>query len=63
MFNSSYLNYRSASGAGTGKRVKWPGYHIITNPAEAMPFTVAELIQGGSWLSSTGVTFVQGLVE
>lgn len=31
-------------GAGVRKRVKWPGYHVITNPDEAKKFTVAELI-------------------
>ncbi|KAK2977280.1 hypothetical protein RJ640_005542 [Escallonia rubra] len=48
-------------GAGTAKRVSWPGYHVITSAAEARKFTVAELIQGGAWLKSSGVTYTEGL--
>ncbi|KAJ6417340.1 hypothetical protein OIU84_003119 [Salix udensis] len=48
-------------GAGVSRRVNWPGYHVITDPNEAKKFTVAELIQGGTWLGSTGVSFTEGL--
>lgn len=48
-------------GAGTSNRVKWPGYHVITSRAEASKFTVAQLIQGGQWLQSTGVAYTEGL--
>ncbi|KAK3035073.1 hypothetical protein RJ639_032575 [Escallonia herrerae] len=48
-------------GAGTAKRVSWPGYRVITSSAEARKFTVAELIQGGAWLKSSGVTYTEGL--
>ncbi|KAG5597797.1 hypothetical protein H5410_039029 [Solanum commersonii] len=61
LYYGEYMN--NGPGAGTSKRVKWPGYHVITDPNEAMPFTVAELIQGGSWLNSTSVAYVEGLVE
>ncbi|KAK4355276.1 hypothetical protein RND71_024247 [Anisodus tanguticus] len=61
LYYGEYMN--NGPGAGTSKRVKWPGYHVITDPAVAMLFTVAELIQGGSWLSSTGVAYVEGLNE
>jgi len=47
--------------AGTSKRVKWPGYYVITSAKEAKKFTVAELIQGGTWLKSTGVAYTEGL--
>ncbi|PNX91131.1 pectinesterase, partial [Trifolium pratense] len=47
--------------AGTGKRVTWPGYHIIKTAAEASKFTVAQLIQGNVWLKNTGVAFIEGL--
>ncbi|XP_057961464.1 pectinesterase-like [Malania oleifera] len=59
LYYGEYLD--KGAGAGTGKRVKWPGYHVITSPAEAKKFTVAELIQGGVWLKNTGVTFTEGL--
>ncbi|KAJ7967650.1 Pectinesterase [Quillaja saponaria] len=59
LYYGEYMN--NGPGAGTSKRVKWAGYHVITNAAEAKKFTVAELIQGGVWLKSTGVTFTEGL--
>nr|Q96575.1 RecName: Full=Pectinesterase 2.2; Short=PE 2.2; AltName: Full=Pectin methylesterase 2.2; Flags: Precursor [Solanum lycopersicum]AAB38792.1 pectin methylesterase [Solanum lycopersicum] len=61
LYYGEFMN--NGPGAGTSKRVKWPGYHCITDPAEAMPFTVAKLIQGGSWLRSTGVAYVDGLYD
>ncbi|XVE87834.1 hypothetical protein DITRI_Ditri19aG0019700 [Diplodiscus trichospermus] len=59
LYYGEYMN--KGPGAGTSKRVKWPGYHVITSPEEAKKFTVAELIQGGSWLKSTGVAYTEGL--
>ncbi|KAJ6292278.1 hypothetical protein OIU78_024455, partial [Salix suchowensis] len=47
------------AGAGTSKRVKWAGYHVITSATEAKKFTVAEMIQGGVWLKSTGVAYTE----
>ena len=59
-----YGEYRNRGpGSGTSARVKWPGYHVITSPAVAEQFTVAELIQGGSWLESTGVPYPEGFVN
>ncbi|KAK9089648.1 hypothetical protein Scep_028730 [Stephania cephalantha] len=59
LYYGEYMNF--GPGAGTGNRVKWPGYHVITSAQEAMKFTVAQLIQGGQWLRSTGVAFTEGL--
>ncbi|KAL4367013.1 hypothetical protein GQ457_05G030400 [Hibiscus cannabinus] len=59
LYYGEYMN--KGPGAGTGKRVTWPGYRVITSAAEANKFTVAALIQGGSWLKPTGVTFTEGL--
>lgn len=59
LYYGEYAN--RGPGAGLSKRVKWAGYHVITSPLEAQKFTVAELIQGGSWLKDTGVTYVEGL--
>ncbi|KAK6283606.1 hypothetical protein POUND7_002558 [Theobroma cacao] len=59
LYYGEYMN--RGPGAGTCKRVKWPGYRILTKAEEAKPFTVAELIQGGSWLKSTGVAYTEGL--
>ncbi|XP_028064528.1 pectinesterase-like [Camellia sinensis] len=59
LYYGEYMNY--GSGAGITMRVAWLGYHVITDPAEASKFTVAQLIQGGEWLDSTGVTYTEGL--
>lgn len=59
LYYGEYMN--RGPGAGVSKRLKWPGYHVIRNASEAMKFTVSELIQGGTWLKSTGVAFTEGL--
>ncbi|XP_050915152.1 pectinesterase 2.2 [Lathyrus oleraceus] len=59
LYYGEYLN--SGAGAGTSKRVTWPGYHIIKTAAEASKFTVTQLIQGNVWLKNTGVAFIEGL--
>ncbi|XP_027361417.1 pectinesterase-like [Abrus precatorius] len=59
LYYGEYMN--SGPGAGTAKRVKWPGYHIITSATEASKFTVTQLIQGNVWLKNTGVNFIEGL--
>ncbi|KAK7405874.1 hypothetical protein VNO78_07485 [Psophocarpus tetragonolobus] len=59
LYYGEYMN--RGPGAGTSKRVNWPGYHIITTAAEANSFTVKQLIQGDAWLNNTGVNFIEGL--
>ncbi|KAK1378962.1 Pectinesterase [Heracleum sosnowskyi] len=59
LYYGEYMN--RGPGAGTSGRVKWPGYHVITSATEASKFTVTQLIQGGAWLKSTGVTYTEGL--
>ncbi|OMO64891.1 Pectinesterase, catalytic [Corchorus olitorius] len=57
-----YGEYKNRGpGSDTSKRVKWAGFHVITSVEEAKQFTVAALIQGGSWLQSTGVTYTEWL--
>nr|QIR83162.1 pectin methylesterase 4 [Cunninghamia lanceolata] len=60
LYYAEYMN--SGAGAGISNRVKWPGFHIITDPVEASKFTVAQFISGNSWLPSTGVAFQSGLI-
>ncbi|CAN6451267.1 unnamed protein product [Victoria cruziana] len=59
LYYAEYLNY--GPGAALGGRVKWPGYHIIANPSEALNFTVAQFLDGNNWLPSTGVRYTAGL--
>lgn len=56
-----YGEYRnSGRGSATGRRVRWRGYRVITNAAEARRFTVANFVAGQSWLPATGVPFTAG---
>ncbi|KAL5071283.1 hypothetical protein RYX36_022170 [Vicia faba] len=59
LYYGEYMNY--GPGAAIGKRVKWPGYRVITSTVEANRYTVAQFISGSSWLPSTGVAFLAGL--
>ncbi|XP_008809854.2 pectinesterase-like [Phoenix dactylifera] len=59
LYYGEYANI--GPGAGTSGRVNWTGYHVITDPNVAKDFTVAGLIQGGTWLQPTGVAFTEGL--
>ncbi|KAL5728192.1 pectinesterase [Ranunculus cassubicifolius] len=57
-----YGEYRNTGpGSSTARRVKWGGYRVITNPAEASRFTVGSFLAGRSWLPGTGVPFTSGL--
>ncbi|XP_077212561.1 putative pectinesterase/pectinesterase inhibitor 34 [Tasmannia lanceolata] len=59
LYYGEYLNF--GPGGAVGQRVKWPGYRVITDPLEAVKFTVGQFIYGSSWLPSTGVVFIAGL--
>ncbi|XVF11177.1 hypothetical protein REPUB_Repub08aG0003600 [Reevesia pubescens] len=52
LYYGEYKNY--GLGSSTKWRVKWQGFHVITSPNVASPFTVNSLIAGGSWLPATG---------
>ncbi|PON66077.1 Pectinesterase inhibitor domain containing protein [Parasponia andersonii] len=58
LYFAEYANV--GPGAGTGHRVKWPGFHVI-GVNDAVKFTVANFISGNSWLPSTKVAFDSGL--
>ncbi|KAL9228283.1 hypothetical protein vseg_003878 [Gypsophila vaccaria] len=59
LYYGEYMNI--GVGAGTGGRVKWPGYHVISSPAEAGKFTVGNFLGGDNWIPNTGVPFTSGL--
>lgn len=48
-------------GSATDGRVKWPGYHIITDSSDVEKYSVANFIDGDSWLPDTGVPFDSGI--
>ncbi|MQL98463.1 hypothetical protein Taro_031168 [Colocasia esculenta] len=49
-------------GAGTGERISWPGYHIITCASEAQNFTVSNFLSGDLWIPENEVPFSSGLL-
>uniref|UniRef100_A0A0D9XPJ2 Pectinesterase n=1 Tax=Leersia perrieri TaxID=77586 RepID=A0A0D9XPJ2_9ORYZ len=58
-FYGEYRNF--GPGSGTSGRVRWGGYHVISDPGQASEFTAGDLVNAGSWLGSTGVPFTPGL--
>uniref|UniRef100_A0A2P2JQR9 Pectinesterase n=2 Tax=Rhizophora mucronata TaxID=61149 RepID=A0A2P2JQR9_RHIMU len=59
LYYAEYMN--TGAGAATGRRVNWPGYHVLNSPAEAGKFTVGNFLAGDSWIPGTGVPFDTGL--
>ncbi|KAK4487577.1 hypothetical protein RD792_005773 [Penstemon davidsonii] len=59
LYYGEYMN--NGPGVKLGGRVKWPDYHVITNPVQASVFTVAKFIDGDTWLHSTGVKYMGAL--
>lgn len=55
VYYGEYMN--TGSGSSTIGRVKWPGYHVITDVTEAEKFTVKNFLNQNSWLEATGVPF------
>lgn len=50
-------------GARLERRVKWPGFQVLRDVAEATKFTAGEFVQGIWWLNKTGVQFYTGLLD
>ncbi|KAJ4822188.1 hypothetical protein Tsubulata_022726, partial [Turnera subulata] len=60
LYYREYKNTRP--GPSTTGRVKWIGYHVITDPTEASHFMVAKFINGGeACLPNTSVPYSPGL--
>ena len=59
------LNYgefgNRGPGADTSRRVRWKGYHVVTNRDEAMRFTIGPFIQGQNWLPLSSMPYLVGL--
>ncbi|XP_031496648.1 pectinesterase-like [Nymphaea colorata] len=57
-----YGEYKNrGAGSKTDKRVTWPGFHVLA-AVDASNFTVANFVQGDTWLDSTSVPFSTGLI-
>jgi len=59
LFFAEFAN--QGPGADTSKRVHWKGYHVISNPRDAMRFTIDPFIQGNEWIPTSGTPFLVGL--
>ncbi|KAL8062469.1 hypothetical protein ABFX02_02G149600 [Erythranthe guttata] len=55
LYYAEYMN--TGVGAFTGNRVKWPGFHVLSDLSEANRFGVRSFIGGDSWIPATGVPF------
>ncbi|KAL5068639.1 hypothetical protein RYX36_019526 [Vicia faba] len=53
LYYGEYMNVGDC--ANTNGRVNWSGFHVITNPSEAVKFSVGNFLAGESWIS--GVPF------
>uniref|UniRef100_A0A0E0H6E2 pectinesterase n=1 Tax=Oryza nivara TaxID=4536 RepID=A0A0E0H6E2_ORYNI len=60
LYYAEYAN--TGPGAGTSKRVTWPGYRVI-GQAEATQFTAGVFIDGLTWLKNTATPNVMGFVK
>ncbi|CAI0448199.1 unnamed protein product [Linum tenue] len=61
LYYGEYMNY--GPGAAVGRRVRWPGFHLLNTSSEASNFTVAQFIEGNLWLPSTGVRYSAGFQQ
>lgn len=58
LYYGEYMN--SGPGSGTGGRVKWAGFHIMS-ASDAAKFTVNNFLGGGSWIAAAGVPYSAGI--
>ncbi|XP_020104086.1 pectinesterase-like [Ananas comosus] len=58
LYYGEYLN--SGVGADTSRRVRWPGYHVMST-VEALQFAVGTFVAGGAWIVGAGVPVTLGL--
>ncbi|KAL9231543.1 hypothetical protein vseg_006762 [Gypsophila vaccaria] len=55
---ANYLEFRNwGPGADTSGRVHWPGFKVVEDESQALPYTVSQLIQGDEWILRTGVPY------
>lgn len=51
LYYAEYMNF--GRGAWLSRRVKWTGYHPVTDPMEAKNYTVGQFIDDNLWLPGT----------
>lgn len=57
-----YAEYgNQGPGSATNQRVRWRGFHVITNRNEALQYTAGQFLQGNTWLPLTGAPHILGL--
>ncbi|KAG2569189.1 putative pectinesterase/pectinesterase inhibitor 45 [Panicum virgatum] len=61
LYYAEYAN--TGPGAGTSKRVNWPGYRGVIGQAEATQFTAGVFIDAMTWLKATGTPNVMGFTK
>ncbi|XP_074569907.1 pectinesterase-like [Curcuma longa] len=59
LYYAEYLNY--GPGSNLTRRVKWAGFHVLSDPVMVVNFTVAQFLDGNLWLPATGVKYTAGL--
>ncbi|XP_075493631.1 putative pectinesterase/pectinesterase inhibitor 36 [Primulina tabacum] len=59
LYYGEYMN--TGSGASTAARVKWPGFHAMSDPREVAPFCVQNFVGGDSWIPASGVPYWSGI--
>ncbi|KAJ0914770.1 putative pectinesterase [Helianthus annuus] len=55
VYYAEYMN--QGKGANTRGRVKWHGYHVLSNSVEAEQFSVRNFLHGMTWIPRTRVPF------
>ncbi|KAG8363862.1 hypothetical protein BUALT_Bualt19G0066700 [Buddleja alternifolia] len=60
LWYGEYKNY--GPGSSVSDRVRWPGYHVISDASTASLFSVGRFIDGMSWLPGTGIRFSAAMV-
>lgn len=59
LYYAEFMN--TGPGAATAGRVRWPGFHVLSNASDAERFGVRNFIGGDQWIPPTGVPFTTGL--
>ncbi|CAN0855120.1 Probable pectinesterase/pectinesterase inhibitor 21 [Linum grandiflorum] len=59
LFYGEYGN--KGPGAGTGGRVNWKGYHVLTQKAQVLQYTAGPFLSASQWLPAAGIPFISGL--